>query len=154
MNATASAKALAEAEHPVPDSINFHTICFFSLSLSLVVLKLKNIKPTTLNRLRWIFLITPILWLILFYGLDFLIDYPNWLESILIILLLLFVIILAILMMIRKETITKKIIRFMIILVCVSRLIYLPARYVIPIWRIDCELDYMVREGFSVIAVS
>ncbi len=116
--------------------------------------KIKDIKPATLNRFRWIFFIAPILWLSLIYGLDFLIDYPNWFESILIILLLLLVIILAILMMVRKETIAKKIIRFMIILACVSGLIYLLARYVIPLWRIDRELDYVVREGSSVIAVS
>ena len=116
--------------------------------------KLKNIKPTTLNRLRWIFLIAPILWLVCFDAINISTNFSVWLGGMVIIILLLLVTIFSLLMMVRKETISNKIILFIIILACISGLIYLLARYAGPLWKIDHTLYYFVIEVSSIIAIS
>ena len=117
------------------------------------MVKLKNIKPATLNRLRWIFLIAPFLWLVLLDLLDWFYDLPNWLGSTAVILLMAAVIILALLMMVRKETISGKIIRFIIFLTIFSGLTYILAQY-IPLWKIDRNVYYIVTEVSAATAFS
>lgn len=118
------------------------------------MLKLKNVEPATLNRARWIFLIAPILWLVCFDAINMSTNFSVWLGGMVIIILLLLVTILALLMMVRKETISNKIILFIIILACISGLIYLLTRYAGPLWKIDPTLYFFAIDVSSIIAIS
>ena len=119
-----------------------------------IIRKLKEIDPEILNRLRWIFLASSAFFLILIDALETFIGMNNWFDITAIINLLLLITILPILMMVRKETINKRIILFIIILACLFGLIYLFVKFVVPLWKIDRTLDYFVREVSSIIAVS